>query len=313
MQFKELWSALRRRWYLLLVALMLAGGGAVGVVKMVGPTYETQGAVLILPPGTSGSGTSQVVGNPFLSLAGVSQVRDVVIRTMMSKTFLEELCSTTGDAAYETMTGQMCRQSPAGITFEATPDFTSGAPMILITVKSETPETGGTALEAIADRVPGILTDLQAGLGLRPKGLVGSTPVVMDFQPDVVHKTQIRAGLVAGVGLLGLGLLAVALIDATLQRRRIPEEGTVSAAQLGDTEASADWGQGPDASAEWGQQAEASPEWGQQAETSLDWGWGSDSSADVPGGESSAVGNHRVNGHPRGKKTSVGARGGGSR
>ena len=138
----------------------------------------------------------------------------------MSKTFLLDLCSTTGPAEYEKMTGQLCRESPAGITFEATPDFTSGAPMILITVSSKSPETGGIALKAVSDRVPEILADLQADLGLRPKALISSTPVVMDVQPDVVHKKQIRAALLAGAGVLGLGLLAIALIDAVLQRRR---------------------------------------------------------------------------------------------
>lgn len=224
MQFKDLWSALARRWYLLLLAIAVAIGGAVGVASVVGPTYETQAAVLILPPGSTGSGSSQTVGNPFLSLAGVSQVRDVVIRTMMSKTFLEQLCSSSGDAAYEQMTGQLCRQSPAGITFEATPDFTSGAPMILVTVSSESPTTGGTALVAITDRVPGILSELQADLGLRPKALISSTPVVMDLQPDVVHKQQIRAGLLAGVGLFGFCLLGIALLDGALHKKRLTQE-----------------------------------------------------------------------------------------
>lgn len=229
MQFNELWAALRRRWYLVIVVLLLSVGGGFGVAKMVGPTYETQGAVLVLPPGSSGNGSAQTVGNPFLSLAGVSQVRDVVIRTMMSKTFHEELCSTTGDAEYEQMTSQMCQQSPAGITFEATPDFTSGAPLILVTVDSKSPTTGAVALKAVVDRVPGILSELQADLGLRPKALVTSTEVVMDFQPDVVHKKQIRAALLAGAGILGLGLLAVGLLDSMLIRRHTRGGGDVEA------------------------------------------------------------------------------------
>lgn len=213
-------SALGRRWYLLLMVVAVTAGGALGVVRMIGPTYETQGAVLVLPPGSTGSGSTETVGNPYLSLSGVSQVRDVVIRTMTSKTFLDSLCAGSGGPEYEAMTAQMCRQSPPGITFQVTPDFTSGAPMILVTVSSESPDTGGVALRAITDRVPGILRDLQADLGLRPKALVSSTPVVMDYKPDVVHKKQIRAGLVAGAGIFALGLLVVALIDSALQRRK---------------------------------------------------------------------------------------------
>ncbi len=94
--------------------------------------------------------------------------------------------------------------------------------MILVTVSSESPETGGIALKAVTDRVPDILTELQAGLGLRPKALISSTPVVMDVEPEVVHKKQIRAALLAGAGVFGLGLLTIGLIDAMLQRRGRP-------------------------------------------------------------------------------------------
>lgn len=260
MQFKELWSALRHRWYLVLVVLILAIGGGFGVAKIVGPTYETQGAVLILPPGSSGNGSSQSVGNPFLSLSGVSQVRDVVIRTMMSKTFHQELCATTGDASFEEMATQMCQLSPAGITFEATPDFTSGAPLILVTVDSTSPTTGAVALKAIVDRVPGILSELQADLGLRPKALVTSTPVVMDFQPDVIHKKQIRAALLAGAVVLGLGLLLIGLIDSSVQRRQ--SRGDEPLIEVED---------------EFPETQDAPPE-PDAAADEADWGWGADDS-----------------------------------
>lgn len=211
--------ALRRRWYLVLVAVVVAVGACYGVVTAVGPTYETKGAVLILPPGAMSSDPSSTVGNPFLSLSGVSQARDVVIRTMMSKTFMEELCESSGDSEHSAMVQALCQPDPS-LSFVATPDFTSSAPMIIITVEADSPANGGAALKAIAGRIPSILDDLQADLGLRKKALISSAPIVMDYQPDVVHKDQIRAGIVAGVGALGVGLLIVGLADGLVLRRR---------------------------------------------------------------------------------------------
>lgn len=221
MQLSEFWSALRRRWYLVLVAVLVAAGASVLAVYLVGPTYKAQSAVLMLPPGTTVQQATpgSADGNPYLSLGSVSQARDVVVRALTASTTHEELCRTTGSADYQTMLAGMCKSDPT-VTYAATPDFTSSAPMVLITIEADTPRNAIVALQAVSDLVPGTLLRLQEDLNLRPRALITSTPVVMDETPKPAHKAQIRASIAAGAAALGLSLLAIGLVDGLLLSRR---------------------------------------------------------------------------------------------
>jgi hypothetical protein len=220
-QLKDFWAVLRRRWYLVLASVVCAAAAASLVVFAVGPTYKAQGSVLLLPPGTTvkRASDSKVVGNPWLSLGGVSQARDVVIRALMASKTHETLCQQEGDAAYQAMRAVLCDSHP-DVSYEVEQDFISSAPMILISVEANSPANAVTALDAVADLVPKTLADLQEGLKLRPGALITSMPVAIDQKPTVEHKDQIRAGIVAGGGTLGLALLLIALIDGVLGARR---------------------------------------------------------------------------------------------
>jgi hypothetical protein len=76
------------------------------------------------------------------------------------------------------------------------------------------------ALGAVTERVPKILANLQAGLKLGPNAEITSTLLAADRKPEIVHKSQIRAGIVAGAGTLGLSLLMIGLFDGPLAARR---------------------------------------------------------------------------------------------
>lgn len=204
MRLQDFWTTLMRRWYLALIALVLAIGGTFYIVDKVGPTYEAEGSVLVFPPVATVQRETelQTQGNPYLVLNGVSQARDIVIRALTSKSTLDELADQYPDA-----------------TFEATPDFTNSAPIILITTDAGSAEEATAALSAIMDRVPKILDDLQSGLDLPSQAMITSRPLVADNEPDAKHSNQIRAGIVAAVLALGIGLLLVGLIDGLLTGR----------------------------------------------------------------------------------------------
>lgn len=220
MELKDLAATLRRRWYLVLVSLLCSAAATYFVVAAVGPTYEAKATVLMMPPSTSTS-TQQAgnVGNPLLQLGSLGQARDVLIRVLTSQATSEVLCQPQRDPVYEAMRAELCGSRP-GVSFEATPDFTSSAPMVQITVEGNTPANSVVALRAVTDQIPVILTDIQSGLNLRPRSEITSIPVVVDSLPEIVHKKQIRAGIVAGAGVLGLSLLLVALVDGLLASRR---------------------------------------------------------------------------------------------
>lgn len=203
MRLKDFWATLVRRWYLVLTAIVVTVGATFCVLQLVGPTYEAEGSVLVFPPVATvqRETESQTQGNPYLVLNGVSQARDIVIRALTSKAVQDELAE----------------ENP-GSSFEATPDFTNSAPIILITAEASSADDAIKALAAAMDRVPLVLNDLQAGLNLPSDTLITSRKLLADPQPDAVHKDQIRAGIVAGVVAFGLCLLLIGLLDGLLTK-----------------------------------------------------------------------------------------------
>jgi len=220
-QLKVFFATLLRRWYFVVVAVVCTVAASYLVVSAVGPKYEATGSVLLLPPGSTiqQASTSGTLGNPYLSLGGLTQARDIVIQTLAAGSTHEDLCNHKGDDAYRAMREELCKPRP-GVTYEVTPEFTSSAPIILITVEADSAGNAATALVAVMDRVPRILVDLQAALHLRDRAEITSMPLVADRQPNAVRKSQIRAGIVAGAGTLGLCLVMIALLDGYLIARR---------------------------------------------------------------------------------------------
>jgi len=215
------WATLRRRWYFLLIALLCTATATYITVDNVGPTYEAKGAVLLIPPVTTvQKNESNTVGNPYLLLDGLGQIRDIVISTMLAQATHDELCQPRpDDPTYESMRAELCRPHPS-VTYEVTEDFTNRAPIILITVEAKSQTNLATALRAALDRVPIILTDLQAGLKVGADAEITSTVIVADEKPDIVRKNQIRAGIAVGAVTLALSLLIIGLIDGLLAARR---------------------------------------------------------------------------------------------
>ena len=160
MEMRVVWRSLRRRWYLVLALAVLTLGATFLVAQRVGETYEATGTVLVFPPSQTEGPTGEMSEeNPYLSLGGVGQARDVVVRALTSKQ--------VGDAFGE--------DYPVGTTYEIVPDYTNSAPIILFTVEAATPDVATEALSSLIDRVPVELEKLQIGAGpaRQPSGDVG--------------------------------------------------------------------------------------------------------------------------------------------
>ena len=219
-QLTVFWATLRRRWYFVIIALVCTAVASYVTVDKVGPTYEANGAVLLLPPVTTvEKNESDTVGNPYLLLDGLGQIRDIVIRTMLAQATHDELCRPQAEPAYESMREELCGPHP-GVTYDVTQDYTNRAPIILVTVEANSTTNMVTALSAVVDRVPIILTDLQAGLKVKPNAEITSAVLVSDKKPEIVRKSQIRAGIAVGAGTLALSLLMIGLLDGLLAARR---------------------------------------------------------------------------------------------
>jgi uncharacterized protein involved in exopolysaccharide biosynthesis len=117
-QVRDLLLALWRRWYLVLAVVLAAAGATVATVVLVGPTYEAKGATLLIPPGATVQQRLNVgasSGNPYLALSGLTQARDVVIRSVSAQATYLEICQGSGDARYQTMRQALCSARP-GVT-----------------------------------------------------------------------------------------------------------------------------------------------------------------------------------------------------
>ena len=208
MEMRVVWRSLRRRWYLVLALAVLTLGATFLVAQRVGETYEATGTVLVFPPSQTQDPTgSMSQENPYLSLGGVNQARDVVVRALTSKK--------VGDAFGETY--------PTGTTFEIIPDFTNSAPIILFTVEAATPDVATEALSSLIDRVPVELEKMQSGLDLPAAQQVTSVVLTRDEVPAATKKAMIRSSLMTMAALGGMGLLLIALVDGWLTGRRDPD------------------------------------------------------------------------------------------
>jgi hypothetical protein len=207
-EMRVVWRSLRRRWYLVLALAVLTLGATFLVGQRVGETYEATGTVLVFPPSqTEGPTGDMSEENPYLSLGGVGQARDVVVRALTSK----EVGDSFG-ADY-----------PAGTTFEIVPDYTNSAPIILFTVEAATPEVATEALSSLVERVPVELEKLQSGLDLPAAQRVTSVVLTRDESPASTKKAMIRSSLMTMAALGGMGLLLIALVDGWLTGRRDPD------------------------------------------------------------------------------------------
>lgn len=205
MELGIFWRSIRQRWSAVVLLMILTGAATYAVAQRVGPTYEATGTVLVFPPAESRGPTgTRSRTNPYLGLGGVNQARDVIVRTLTSKSVGDEF-------------GQ---EFPSGTMFEVVPDYTNSAPIILFTVESTTPETSVAALDMLMTRVPDELSDLQAGLDLPQVEQVSSQVLTADERPATTRKAQIRAAILGAAVVGGSGLLLIALVDGLLAGRR---------------------------------------------------------------------------------------------
>src|SRR5689334_22191992 len=199
MYLHDLFASLMRRWYLLLVAVLITLVAAFGVARMVGPTYKAQGAVVLLPPIDPASPDA----NRFLALGSLRQAGDVLVRTMLNSS-----------------TSQLIATAVPGSRYTVEPDYTTSAPVILVTATAATPEAATQTLGVVIKQVPVNLGGLQKDLAITRDNQIVSEVIDLDAKPAYVMKGQLRAVAGAGVLVFGLLTLLIGAFDAALLRRR---------------------------------------------------------------------------------------------
>lgn len=204
MYMRDLWTTLARRWLLTLFCLAASGALVLVVATKVPPTYESTADVVLVPPKSAEDPTA----NRYLSLSGLRQAVDVLTRSLGSD---------------RTVT-QIRDRAPAG-TFETAADFTTSAPIVIVTVEAPTADQAQRLLDAVIAQVPLSLNALQKSVQIETKDQITPQVVAEDEEPQAVNKKQVRAvGAVLALALLASAMLVAAADSLLLRRRRARQE-----------------------------------------------------------------------------------------
>ncbi len=199
MYLRDVMSALLRRWYLTLVAVVLAVASVAFVISEVGPTFQTKGSVFLVPP----VDPENPHANRLLGLGGLGQARDVLVRALDS----------------DTLHADLTRRYP-GTEYEVTADFTTSAPVVLFTVEATTPESATALRQELVNRVAPTLESIQDELNIRPASRLVAVTINAGDEPQTLQKQRIRIVLAVLAGVVAVSLTFLILVDRLLLRRR---------------------------------------------------------------------------------------------
>lgn len=200
MYMRELLVSFVRRWYLVVAALILTLGACVGMSKLVAADYESKASLVLLPPKNS----EYPDANRFLTLSQLGEATGVVIRGLNGDDTHRAVAPHLGD----------------GATYTVEPDYTTNAPILVITVSSPTADGATSLLTAVEAEVPSILNRLQDDVSIAQSARITSVPLTSPEEPTVNSKKQLRAVVATGVGLAALLAMLIGATDGYLIRRR---------------------------------------------------------------------------------------------
>ncbi|MCF4119992.1 hypothetical protein L1785_03280 [Antribacter sp. KLBMP9083] len=199
MTFSEIVRALGRRWYVVLLGLLLTGWLGYGAWVLTPPVYTARGLLLLLPSDQAvGEG-----GNPFLVLGGLDLPARILVAYYESDVAKDQVAEVAPDAEYVVAIEESTR-----------------GPVIAVDVKEKTPEAAVAALGYIADSIPRELGRLQQEVDAPPESVVQSMQLTMDEEATTDNSGTVRALIAAvGAGLVTTGLMALGADGLALRRR----------------------------------------------------------------------------------------------
>ena len=215
MEFTAVVAALLRRWYVVLVGLVMTAGLVYVANDAVPPTYSATGSVLLLPPGASLEDGS----NPLLALGGLEQPAALVVAYL------------AGDEAR-----QLFAEDFPNTTYDVVLDPLSRGPLVLIKVEDPSEDDVMSALNAVLVTLPDALTMLQDQVDAPADSRVTSMPLSVDTRPTTERSDSLRALIAAaGVGMV-LTLVGAVAFDSLAARRRERLRAAAETAEVRDAE-----------------------------------------------------------------------------
>lgn len=197
--FSEIMRALGRRWYVVVLGVLLTLGGGYYVFTNTSPEYTARALVLLIP---SESPDAEPGSNPLLNLGGLDLTARVLVATYSSTAFAEEIAAVSPDAEVVVAVDEATR-----------------GPVIAIHVTARSEQEALDVLERVADDVPARLAALQQEVGVGDDAAVHSVPLTTDTHAETEYQAMIRMLVVVVVGGIAV-TAAIALLSDVLVRRR---------------------------------------------------------------------------------------------
>ncbi|WCD92912.1 hypothetical protein [Microbacterium sp. nov. GSS16] len=198
MNIADMMGALRRRWYVLVVGVLVAAAAAYGVWTVVKVDFTRTATQLMLP----GPATIPEDANPFLYVGGLSQAADVLTRKMGAPDVLADVNDAHPD-----------------VEITVTRDPLSSGPVLLITAVSQSDAAAGQAVEELVRLTDTTLRDIQSTERIPDAERITLVTLTQDSEGVVGTKNRMVAAGGAGLGVGVLTLLLVALIDGLARSR----------------------------------------------------------------------------------------------
>ena len=215
----SMFRALGRRWYVVVVGLLLTAGLVYGAFRATPPEYSARALVLLLPSQAQvGEG-----GNPFLVLGGLEQPAGIVVAYFASAAAADEISEV----------------SPTAEHLVAIDDSTRG-PVIVVQVSDTSADGALAVLDLLSERIPEELQRLQNDVSVPDDAIITSMPLTTDAEATEDRSSTVRVVIAAAaVGLIATIFGAIAL-DGALLRRASRRDGEPADEALSMDDASAE-------------------------------------------------------------------------
>lgn len=201
MLLRDLGTGLLRRWYFVVVGVLLTACAALLLSSVVPPTYKGTARVVLIPPAslvTPG-------GNPYLFLGGLDQALSVLSVRLGSGSVQEEIV-----------------KGHVGTGYVAEKDAASSGPIMLITSEGESPASSLQVLDDVLKVVPQNLVIMQDQLNVPSSSRITAMTIVRENEALVDRKSQLRAVLAA----IAVGGCITVLVTGLLDRLITSRKGT---------------------------------------------------------------------------------------
>lgn len=199
MFLRDLLMSCLRRWYFLVLGLLITVAGTYLAYTHIAPTYEANASVVLIPPKVAVT----VGDNPYLYLGGLDQALGVLQVKMASPEVSDG--PTNSHADYEILISK---------------DATTSGPIAAIKVSAPTENETMSLLGDTVAMVPKTLASLQQEQRVPKSSMITSMVLSQDLEPVEINKRQIQMTAVVLVAGASSSLLLTGLLDRLLTGRK---------------------------------------------------------------------------------------------